>query len=1078
MDDWQLLQDYAQRGSEAAFRALVERHLGFVQAAARRQVNDSQRAEDVTQAVFILLARKARSFRRDVVLPGWLFRTTRFVAARAARAEQRRQRREQEAFEMQQLHSAESASPALSPLLDEALARLGERDRNAVLLRFAQDQSLREVGAQLGVSEDAAKKRVSRALEKLRAFFARRGFTLSVAVLAGVLAPHLAPAELVARVAAKALAGGAASGAALPPLVRETLSAWRWARLKLAGYLAASLAGLVGLGVALTPPRPAAPTPAGKGDGPMASAAPAAASQLPAPSRAARPARSRERVLHFHVVAKDTGEAVALAPLAVNTVADDGWKQRFDLATDENGFTDVPYPASAGRLDVGVLSSGWAARFVTWTPGHADAVPSDYTLRLDRLTNSMGGWLRDAQGRPVANAQVTVSFGSTGDYANRETPRERPGVMGEAPVARSDAQGWWTCAVIPPEGNGGFQLTARHPDFRPTEIISGYSGNTVDAGKTRRLQLLWSGRLVTPMDGGVILIGRALDEAGHPIAGAQVEHEPFADSVHAIFAEADADGYFAFSKLAPSDFDFVVKAAGFTPEYRSVSVRDGMGPVEVRLSPGALLRLRLVDERGDPVGGATVSLEQWGEHRQKLKWSAESDPDGRIEWNSAPRDGELELYAKKPDWCYTRDIRFKADGEEHDITMRQALEVTGRVTDAATGQPVAEAKAFPGYGEGEHAWERLDTRHSADGHYTVRFEENKMPWRVRVEADGYAPFVSDPLPADFGGALAVQLQPLDPAKTITGTVLRPDGQPAVGAEVALLTLEHNVQLTGTHFRSTTRPDLIKTTDARGSFWFNADPEAHTVVAASSNGFVRVRICGPRRPITMQLQPWGRIEGGIDPSARTRPIEGVMLEDPVVANYEGRVDLGFPQAKPDAEGRFAFDLVPPVTLCLWLNSGVGLPFHNATVLRVPPGETTNVVIVETGWWVKGRLVADGPTPDWSKAVVFAELDAGVPEPQPPASLTGDAARLWLVDFWDSDAGRWQAATNTSMKLNVEADGSFCSESTRPPGECRLRVATTFGYFERILRISAPPDGTGAFCDLGAVRLVKGSAGAAK
>ncbi len=111
-------------------------------------------------------------------------------------------------------------------------------------------------------------------------------------------------------------------------------------------------------------------------------------------------------------------------------------------------------------------------------------------------------------------------------------------------------------------------------------------------------------------------------------------------------------------------------------------------------------------------------------------------------------------------------------------------------------------------------------------------------------------------------------------------------------------------------------------------------------------------------------------------------------------------------------------------------------------------------------------------------MFAELDSGVSEPQPPAGLTGDAARFWLVDFWDSDAGRWQAATNTSMKLNVEADGSFCSESTRPAGECRLRVATTFGYFERMVRISALPDGTGAFCDLGTVRLVKGAAGKVK
>ena len=194
MNDWQLLQDYAKRGSEAAFRALVQRHLGCIHAAAQRQVNDSQLAEEVTQAVFILLARKAGSFGREVVLPGWLFRTTRFVAARAVRSERRRQQREREAFEMQQIQSPKSTSPAPSPLLDEALARLGERDRNAVLLRFAHDQSLREVGAQLGVSEEAAKKRVSRALERLRSFFAGRGFAVSVAALAGVLSQSLAQA--------------------------------------------------------------------------------------------------------------------------------------------------------------------------------------------------------------------------------------------------------------------------------------------------------------------------------------------------------------------------------------------------------------------------------------------------------------------------------------------------------------------------------------------------------------------------------------------------------------------------------------------------------------------------------------------------------------------------------------------------------------------------------------------------------------------------------------------------------------------------------------------------------------------
>ena len=100
MEDWQLLEDYVRRGSESAFRSLVSRHLGLVYAAAFRQVNDSGLAEEVSQAVFILLARKARSLPRRTILAGWLFRTTRFVASRALRSEVRRQRREQQAVDM------------------------------------------------------------------------------------------------------------------------------------------------------------------------------------------------------------------------------------------------------------------------------------------------------------------------------------------------------------------------------------------------------------------------------------------------------------------------------------------------------------------------------------------------------------------------------------------------------------------------------------------------------------------------------------------------------------------------------------------------------------------------------------------------------------------------------------------------------------------------------------------------------------------------------------------------------------------------------------------------------------------
>jgi RNA polymerase sigma factor (sigma-70 family) len=175
MEDWQLLESYAQHQSESAFRTLVERHANLVYGSALRQVGNPQLAQDVAQAVFILLARKAPRLRKGTVIVGWLFQTTRFVASRAIRTEQRRQRREQEAFEMQQLSSTDNAWRRIEPVIDDALDQLGRADRDAILIRYLEGKSMREVGAALGVTEEAAKKRVTRAVEKLRTILTRRG---------------------------------------------------------------------------------------------------------------------------------------------------------------------------------------------------------------------------------------------------------------------------------------------------------------------------------------------------------------------------------------------------------------------------------------------------------------------------------------------------------------------------------------------------------------------------------------------------------------------------------------------------------------------------------------------------------------------------------------------------------------------------------------------------------------------------------------------------------------------------------------------------------------------------------------
>src|SRR5947207_1541097 len=200
-DDMDLVREYAARQSESAFAALLTRHANLVYSAAFRQTRDHHVAEEVTQTVFLILARKAASLGPATILPGWLYRTTRFVSAAALKQDTRRHRREQEAQMQSTLHesAAGSAWDQLAPVLDEAMTHLREKDRDAVVLRYFENKSLREVGVALGVEERAAQKRVSRGLAKLRSWFARRGFVLTTSAIAGAVSAnsvHAAPVGL------------------------------------------------------------------------------------------------------------------------------------------------------------------------------------------------------------------------------------------------------------------------------------------------------------------------------------------------------------------------------------------------------------------------------------------------------------------------------------------------------------------------------------------------------------------------------------------------------------------------------------------------------------------------------------------------------------------------------------------------------------------------------------------------------------------------------------------------------------------------------------------------------------------
>jgi len=224
-DSQKLLTEYVETGSEPAFRELVTRYLDLVYSAAVRLVDgDTHRAEDVVQTVFADLARMARTLSSEVMLGGWLHRHTCHVAATILRSERRRQSRENQAAEMNALQDhSETNLAQVAPILDEAINHLGHDDRTAILLRFFEQRDFRAIGRALGTNEDAAQKRVTRALEKLHSLLKHRGLSFSAVTLGTALttgAVSAAPAGLALGISSAALASAAVTGGTTVTLLK------------------------------------------------------------------------------------------------------------------------------------------------------------------------------------------------------------------------------------------------------------------------------------------------------------------------------------------------------------------------------------------------------------------------------------------------------------------------------------------------------------------------------------------------------------------------------------------------------------------------------------------------------------------------------------------------------------------------------------------------------------------------------------------------------------------------------------------------------------------------------------------
>jgi RNA polymerase sigma factor (sigma-70 family) len=1088
MSDWELLQAYAKHRSEDAFSELVRHHLNWVYSVARRQVGDQHLAEDVAQSVFVLLARKANNLPSGTILSGWLFRTTRFVSARAMRTEQRRKKREEIASAMITTSSPDDNQMLwnqLTPHLDQAVAALSETDRSAILLRFYEKKPLREVGERLGMSEEAAKKRVSRAVEKMREFLTRRGVVLGGAGLIAVLAEQTvqaAPATLAVTVL-KASVAGASASAVLPQLARETLNVWRLAKLKLvAGVALVSVTGIV-LTVNMATWRThdaALHSSTDKWVAAVIRATESGAAPTPSPESHAitEQAPATKRSINIHVV-----EAQTKQPLAGVEIGVERADQKTTGLTDEEGHYQVELPEKdPANLSVTAHKDGFVPMRVDWrTQDGTFRLPQEFTFTLEPST-SIGGVVQNEQGDPIASASVSLSF----DYGIRGGSEDISIDAGAFKKAVPDGLGRWRFDQAPADLRG---LTIRlaHPDYM-SDFFPNFPNNTkLPDGKLRDMTA------VMVMKKGLTVEGVVLDEQGRPIAGASVGLGKGRSYVDFLGTNTDSTGAFRFNNAphresVPSGETFLaVQARGYAPDLKRLDVRKVTTPIEFRLSPGHIIRGRVVDTQGNPLAGVSVVADTWRDS-QTLEWHTKTDAEGSFEWTDAPAD-DVKFDIFKTGYRDLRGRMLPPDSENIVVTLKPPFTVHGSVTDAETGQSITSFKITFGQLDKERAepyWLEYTQRSFSDGQYEWNLGDALGGSRgcvLRAEAEGYATEVSPPFEQE--GESFVHDFKLARAIWIQGAVRTPEGQPAANVQVFLVSPGQPLMVENGHGESGQTATSIRT-GADGRFKFSPTDKPFLIVALHDIGYAQAASEHAGTLPDLLLRPWARIDGAMYIGSRAAVRQKVNLWSDWSRKFDQPSVLFEANTMTDDTGHFLMDHVPAGEvyvgrwICLNERSWSFTTTHSVHV-HTDFGQTAHVTIGGTGRPVVGQLVVPAGFEwkvDWG-AYNSSSLHTKMPErPQPTlpnnwASMTQERRQAWYNQWqnaWNnSDEGRAYRKPFREYPFAVRPDGSFRVEDVLPGtyeltvfvSEPRTNGVATVGqpiaYLKREFTVPEMPEG---------------------
>jgi protocatechuate 3,4-dioxygenase beta subunit len=697
------------------------------------------------------------------------------------------------------------------------------------------------------------------------------------------------------------------------------------------------------------------------------------APKTPSPTREGKSISDAEsRMLTIKVIDATTG-----LPMAEAQVGGDDDKGTTRAITGADGTAELRVLAKTKYMRVVAKHAGCVGQMACWTDEAALSIPAQQTYRLDKAI-TIGGVVQTPENKPLEGVSVEVHKYIGNDERDDGTARQ---YLRDTQI--TDRDGRWRCDMMPADmSNTGISFL--HKEYQE----SGWSDNEMPEPELRAL------KAVMTLQPGHRLYGIVTNSEGQPLKGARVQLGEYGGEA----VRTGEDGRFDIRSIKEEAQIVTVQAKQYAPLLRVVQVPELAVEQVFVLDKGQVLSGKVVDTNGTPIPEATVYVEKWQGYKS-LRKNMKTLKDGTFGWKNAPA-GALELSIMAKGYRETIATGIVADGQEKVIVLSEQVRVKGRVTDAATGEPVSDFEFQPGFAwpdsgrtisfQPMSSWAKKFT----NGDYSYAFERAANCYGVRIVAKGYLPAESRVI--EPNERLAICDIALQRSGGVKGIVRLPDGKPAAGVSVYIFSQdEHPYLNNGKLGNGSGRPSTK--TAADGTFSLPEPAQEYKVGVTATEGLALVTSKDLQQSGEVKLVPWGVVEGqyysGSKPAAG-RKISLVYQGDDWSASHTGQTD---------EQGHFVFMTVRP-----------GVSSIDGHAVDVLAGQTTTVVIGGAGRTVRMELVLPDElsgalsekafslyvTPQQDEEALLRLL----PVPASIDSMTMAQVAEWYRNYTNSDEGK--------------------------------------------------------------------------